>query len=153
MTPARVVFDTSTVALSATPAKVDARGPAAFAAFVAVSERAEVVAPPLLAYELAHVLLVKRPQDFGPAPADRRELLALLLAGVEIVPVTTTDVQRAGVIAAKHRLSVYDASFIACAEAIGATLVTDDARQLAVAAVVLGKARAVASAALAGGAA
>lgn len=149
MIPPVVVLDTSTVALSATPETVDARAAAAFAALVAISERAQARAPALLAFEVAQVIHVKRPSDYGQGVADRDDMLALLLAGIEFDPVSAEGVNRAGEIARRHGISLYDATFIACAEAHAATLVTDDARQRATAARVLGAARAVDSATVA----
>lgn len=145
MIPARVVFDTSTVALAATPKSIDPRSADAFFALAAASDRAAVHAPMILAAELAQVVHVKRPLDFGRTIAERQAMLRMLLGDIEFDAVEATDLERVGAIAEDQGLSAYDAFFIECAERHAATLVTDDRRQLAVASRLLGRGRALTS--------
>jgi predicted nucleic acid-binding protein len=92
-------------------------------------EDCELVAPTLLAYEMANVCWVKLRRN----PRQRQELLAALLAP-GLAP-ETLNVDHSAVIelAEQTGLTTYDASYLWLARDLGVELVTLD-RQLAVAA-------------------
>jgi predicted nucleic acid-binding protein len=94
---------------------------------------ATLVAPHLLAYELANVCLKK----LRSHPAQREAILLQFAAwtqiGIELVELSTHGLPQ---FAEAHSLTAYDASYLALAERLGAELVTLD-RQLARAAAAL----------------
>jgi len=98
------------------------------AAGEALAANADLVAPALVAWEIANVVHVKRPAAFGPDVASRHALVEALLEGVEQVPPDAALLAACAQLAAGHRLSAYDAAYLALAAAEDAPLVTEDAR-------------------------
>lgn len=98
------------------------------AAGEALAAHADLLAPALLSWELANVVHVKRPSAFGPDFASRHALVEALLDGVEQVAPSEGLLRECARLAAEHRLSAYDAAYLALALAEDAPLVTEDAR-------------------------
>jgi len=87
--------------------------------------RVTLAAPALLAYEFSNVLCYK--QEFGTE--DIQEAVERLYKmRLEWVSPSSALICRAIEIARTHETTVYDASFVALAEALDATFVTADAR-------------------------
>jgi predicted nucleic acid-binding protein len=87
--------------------------------------RARVVAPPLLIYEVANVLRYNKAMTRVQI---ERSLGSLLNMGFDWVAPTAPVIRRAVAIAREYDTSVYDASFAAAAEAMGADFITADER-------------------------
>ena len=85
----------------------------------------EVTLPSLLAYELANVLRYKVDLSAEQVQAAVRSLFDMDLTWV--LP-SSAVMGRAGELARTHDTTVYDATFAALAESLGATFVTADAR-------------------------
>jgi predicted nucleic acid-binding protein len=84
-----------------------------------------VSGPALLAYELANVLRYKNDLTTGQIEDAVQSLFDM---GLEWVSPSATVMRRAVVIARERDTTVYDAVFVALAEALNATLITADER-------------------------
>ena len=102
-----------------------------------------MIAPTLLAYEVANVVHAKRPEAFGASTADRAALVATLLLGIDLVEPTDESIRAAGALAEELKLSAYDAAFLALAASRGASLLTEDQALARAAAKKLGKTRVI----------
>jgi predicted nucleic acid-binding protein len=78
--------------------------------------------PPLWLYEVGNVLCLKRPADAAEA------LAALCDLGLSEVALSRELIQRIVGLAQNHRLTFYDASYLAVAEERKAVLVTADSK-------------------------
>jgi predicted nucleic acid-binding protein len=78
--------------------------------------------PSLWAYEIGNVLCLKRPTDASEV------LSALCDLGLDEVPMSRELIQRTVVLANRHGLTFYDASYLSVAEARKAILVTADSK-------------------------
>lgn len=84
----------------------------------------ELVVPALWAYEVGHVLCLKR-------PADAAEVLgALGDLGLREVPLSPGLVKRTVALATSHGITFYDACYLAVAMETRATLLTADSKFL-----------------------
>ena len=105
--------------------------------------RSIMLAPALLAYEVAHVVHAKRPDAFGSSADERADLVATLLLGIELVEPTPESTRAAGALAEELKLSVYDASFLGLAASRKASLLTEDQALARAATAKLGKTRVI----------
>jgi predicted nucleic acid-binding protein len=87
--------------------------------------RLQVFAPSLLVYEIANVLRYKGDLTTAQIETALQDLLDL---GFEWIAPTSVVIRRAVVVARDYDTSVYDATFAATAEALGADFVTADER-------------------------
>jgi predicted nucleic acid-binding protein len=87
--------------------------------------RSQITVPALLGYEFANVLRYKA--DLTTVQMETA-IQAVFDLQLEWVAPSPTVIRRAVVIAREHDTSVYDATFAAVAEGIGATFVTADER-------------------------
>jgi predicted nucleic acid-binding protein len=133
----RAVVDASALLASAEPGRDDLA-----LAGEALVGGAPTLAPALVAWELANVVHVKRPAAFGADEASRAALVEALLDGVLLVPPMPAHRSAIARLAPGHRLSGYDAAYLALAVAEDAVLVTEDARLHRAAAKELGAPRA-----------
>ncbi|MFP4346297.1 MAG: type II toxin-antitoxin system VapC family toxin [Anaerolineales bacterium] len=85
----------------------------------------QVFAPSLLVYEIANVLRYKNDLTTAQIETALQDLLDL---GFEWIAPTAVVIRRAVVIARDYDTSVYDATFAATAETLGADFVTADER-------------------------
>jgi predicted nucleic acid-binding protein len=85
----------------------------------------QISVPALLGYEVANVLRYKADSTTAQVETAIQALFDLDLEWVAPLP---TVMRRAVVIARDHDTSVYDATFAALAESIGATFITADER-------------------------
>lgn len=138
-----LVVDASAWYLQAVADEADPRATAAKAHLPALTESDVLVAPWLLAYELANLVHAKH-RGLVATRRQREENLRLLLDGIVLMP---TDWTRLGVLAEECKLSAYDAAYLELAERLGAGLVTEDAVLLRAARQRLGDDRAFALAA------
>lgn len=124
---------------SALLAALEPGGSAARQALVALAETHDLVAPTLLPFELGHVIHRKRPAGYGATPEERDEALAAALGVVVLVPLDDERLRAAARLVEAHRLSFYDAAYLALAAGEeGSVLLTDDGALHRVAARVLG---------------
>lgn len=84
-----------------------------------------VFAPTLLGYEIANVLRYKDELTTAQIETALQDLFTL---GFEWITLTAPVIRRAVVIARDYGTSVYDATFAATAEAVGAGFITADER-------------------------
>jgi predicted nucleic acid-binding protein len=129
--------DASALLASAEPGRDDLA-----AAGEALAGGVPLMAPALLAWEVANVVHAKRPEAFGADVAARRALVALLLDGIVLHPPTPAHLLDVARLAHEHRLSAYDAAYLALAVSHRAILVTEDAKLHRAAAKELGATRA-----------
>lgn len=122
-----VVVDASSLLLSAQDEAQDPRAEAARRVLPELHGTYGVMAPALLAYEVAHVVHRRAPRAFGSGTGDRAGVVATLLTGVELHAPTPELLHRTGVLAEEHALTAYDASYLALTEREGDGLLTDDA--------------------------
>lgn len=136
MTPDVVVLDAS--------ALIDAAAqPARNRALQHIQETHALVAPFLLASEAGHVVHCKRPRSFGATPTARAEVLETMLEGIDLIAPDAASRHRAALLAARHKLTFYDAEYLElAARRAGALLLTQDQALLAAARRRLGTARA-----------
>jgi predicted nucleic acid-binding protein len=87
--------------------------------------RFALVVPSLLAYELANILRFK--EDLTTESV-QGAIESLYDMGLEWIPPSSATISRAVEIARAYETTVYDATFVALAELLGATLVTADER-------------------------
>ena len=90
-----------------------------------LSGRLTVILPTLLAYELANVLRYKLDMTTSQVQDAMQSVLDL---GMDWVPLSPAWMQRAIDIARTHDVTVYDAYFVAVAEALRADFTTADER-------------------------
>jgi predicted nucleic acid-binding protein len=102
---------------------------------------ARLLAPALLAYEVAQVVHAKRPDAFGSSRAERADLVATLLSDIELVTPDAPAVARIAELAEREGVSVYDAAFLELAIERSAALLTEDDKLARVAAKRIGKTR------------
>ncbi len=91
----------------------------------------QIAVPSLLAYELANVMTYKADQTSEQV---LEALTTLFQMGLHWFPPSPGLIDRAFILARHYRITVYDASFVALAEALGADMITADvhsARRLA----------------------
>ena len=81
----------------------------------------DIAVPDLLIYEVANVLRYKRNLSAEDVCRSVQDIYDLDLS---ILPVTADLVSRAIRLARQYDVTVYDAAFVACAENVGASLVT-----------------------------
>lgn len=105
--------------------------PAAVALYeVTIRAAQPVVAPPLLPFEVANIIRRRMVRQALPLP-DAERLLAQFLAFPVALAVPAGLYQRALTFATAHQLpAIYDAHYVALAEAFGCELWTDDRRLL-----------------------
>jgi predicted nucleic acid-binding protein len=90
-----------------------------------VSGAQPAVAPELLSYEIANVLARGAGLGPGPARAGHERFLAL---EVETYSLSERDYAAALELALAHKITVYDASYVALAQALGVRFATADRR-------------------------
>lgn len=84
-----------------------------------------IALPALVAYELANVLRYKKDLTVDHI---RRAMQSLFTMEFQWIPPTEDVIARSVEIARSCGITVYDAAFVATAEAVNGTLVTADAR-------------------------
>jgi predicted nucleic acid-binding protein len=87
--------------------------------------QAAVVVPSLLIYELANVLRYKNDLSVNQVQEAVQSLFDMEL---QVVPPSSPVMQQAVDLAQTHDLTIYDATFVALAQALAATCVTADER-------------------------
>ena len=87
--------------------------------------QSQISVPSLLAYEIANVLRYKTDLDTAQVET---AIQGLFNMGLHWFAPTAPVTRRAVVIARDHDTSVYDATFVALAEALGAIFITADER-------------------------
>jgi predicted nucleic acid-binding protein len=90
-----------------------------------LEDRVQVSVPSLLAYELANVLRYK--DDLSTAQVEEA-VQSLFDLGLGWMPPSALLMRRAATIARERDLTVYDAAFVALAEALHADFITADAQ-------------------------
>ncbi len=122
-----VVVDASSLLLAAQDPAQDPRADAARRVLPELHGSYGVMAPALLAYEVAHVVHRKAPRAFGSDAAGRAGVVATLLTGIELHAPTPELLHRTGALSEERGLTAYDASYLALTERAGDGLLTDDA--------------------------
>ncbi len=134
---------------SALLAALEPGGVAARQNLVTLSETHDLAAPTLLPFELGHVIHRKHPAGYGATPDERDAALAAALGAVTLVPPDEERLQAAARLVDAHRMSFYDASYLALAAADeSSVLLTEDRALHQVAVRVLGPDRALRASAL-----
>jgi predicted nucleic acid-binding protein len=116
------VVDTSLWVLSEHPS--DPRFDAAHEVLPKLARRADICSPTLMAYEVCHLVFVKR-KDPREDVTTRQARVQRLLAPLTLVP---SDWATLGSVAETCGLSAYDATYLELATRLGAVLATEDHR-------------------------
>jgi len=117
------VLDASALLASAEPDRYDLAEAAEL-----LEGGADVAAPSLLAWEIANVVHLKHPAAFGPDEAARVRLVGALLEGIDLIEPDDAHLRDVARLVHAHRLTAYDAAYLALAVSQKAVLVTEDAR-------------------------
>lgn len=95
-----------------------------------LAERFGLAAPLLAAWEIGNVVHTKKRPAVGGSAEQRREVVELLLTGVELDEPDGFQRGRTGRMAEDHELTFYDAAYLELAERREGILVTEDQRLL-----------------------
>ncbi|MFO1535794.1 MAG: type II toxin-antitoxin system VapC family toxin [Thermoplasmatota archaeon] len=118
-------LDASLVFLLGQGGKEDARAPRFQAIYADLAESFMLVAPEMLAYEMAN-LVHGRARDPAKAATARHAQLEEALSGILLFPTRPECRLRIGELVEKHGLSAYDAAYLEIAERLGGLLATED---------------------------
>lgn len=104
-------------------------GEAVRRALPALKERFAPIAPQILVWEVGQFLHVKYPDAFPGGADDRAETMHLVMEGIDLHEVDSPWVVATGRLAETHRITYYDASYLATAKTYrDSVLLTDDRR-------------------------
>lgn len=95
-----------------------------------LAEKFCLQAPHLAAWEVGNVIHAKKPEAFADSVEERRELVELLLTGVELDNPEAFERGRTGRLAEEHELTFYEAAYLELADREEGLLLTEDEKLL-----------------------